>query len=288
MSVSVIFLFFSNLAVNVVVFFYPKAFLQVSTHFMVLLSVVSVLLSKEKAEKKFTLHVLAVIFGAVTGFLLNVFQEYWRGLNELALDILKMTFPGASWLKLLDSWLERLPIVNGYQMGSESFVLAINILFGCLFLWATLRFITLKGKSLVAIAFALACVNTLLVGRLYFTWPPIFWGSLICFGGAALLGWICKERKIKETDLPWVVVVGNLPWCLAGMGVGYRSLFNSKALIDMADARGVGEVGIPVAIVIAVIVLMAWASLLTFIQWLIITGSQHYLFNVGQEETSHK
>lgn len=287
MGASVLGLFAVSFVVSLAVFIYQRALLHVSPHFTILACAVIGLCFTEKVRNRFFPHAVGLAAGCLIAFLINLFQTQWKQMGELVLSILDMVFPGASWLKIFDSWLERLPYL-GFMPSVEinALVLFINVALGGLFLWATIRFVHLRGKPVVEAILALAFLNTLAVGRLYFTWPPIFWGSLIYFGGALLIGWMCAEKKIKREELSWVAGVGNLPWWLIGIGLAYRILENPQELIERARELGVGFAGVPVALAVAVILLATWAVLHTFVQWLIIRGSQRFLFDGGQNSNA--
>lgn len=278
MILSLALLFLLNMTVNILSFFYQRAFLHVSAHFTVLSCAIVALWFIDKVKKHPVPHIIAIVTGSVSGFLFTLFQMQWRKLGELVFVVLNMVFPGASWLRITHEWLNELPVMNNASGVEISFlILGVNILLGCFFLWAALRFVELKGAAILEAALALAFLDTLAVGRLYFRWPPIVWGSVIYFGGAAIVGWMCVERKLKKEDLTWVAAVGNLPWWLTGIGLGYRILMNPQILIEKARDLSVGMAGIPVAVAVAVLLIGTWAILHTLIQWGIIRGMEYLL-----------
>lgn len=278
MILSLTLLFLLNVTVSIIAFFYERAFLHVSAHFTVLSCALVVLLFTEKVKKHPVPHMLAIVTGATSGFLFTLFQTQWRKLGELVFAVLNLVFPGASWLRITQGWLNELPLMNSASGADVSFlIIGVNVLLGCFFMWAALRFVELKGAKILQAALALAFLDTLAVGRLYFRWPPIVWGSVIYFGGAAVVGWMCVDRKLKKEELPWVAALGNLPWWLIGIGLGYRILMNPQILFEKASELSVSAGGIPVAVAVAVLLIATWAVLHTLIQWGIIRGVDKYL-----------
>lgn len=284
MILSLTLLFLLNVAVSIIAFFYQNAFLHVSAHFTVLSCAFVALLFLDKVKKNFAAHITAIVTGAASGFLFTLFQTQWKKLGELVFTVLNMVFPGASWLRITQQWLNDLPVMNASSGAEIPFlILAVNVLLGCFFLWAAARFVEKRGAKILQAALALAFLDTLAVGRLYFRWPPVLWGTVIYFGGAAVVGWMCVDRKLKKEDLPWVAAVGNLPWWLIGIGLGYRILMNPQILFDKARELSVGMAGIPVAVAVAVLLIATWAVLHTLIQWGIIRGVDKYLVFMGDK-----